>query len=324
MPRQAGRGAHPRSRGENPRRGLASGSRAGSSPLTRGKPCDHPPPARRSGLIPAHAGKTPHGASRASATQAHPRSRGENPIDNLCGSKHLGSSPLTRGKPFESFRQSVETGLIPAHAGKTSGGEDCFALAGAHPRSRGENHTTTLAPIGASGSSPLTRGKLAAAGVIGMFGLIPAHAGKTSVGCSASRRTWAHPRSRGENARSRCLASGRRGSSPLTRGKQARRLRRRRASRLIPAHAGKTSPRPIRVGVFVGSSPLTRGKRRLRDRLPARSGLIPAHAGKTSKPDTLQATPQAHPRSRGENKQAGYPTGNATGSSPLTRGKPGP
>ena len=51
--------AHPRSRGENTTHGGARRSGTGSSPLTRGKldVGDVQPP--RSGLIPAHAGKTP-------------------------------------------------------------------------------------------------------------------------------------------------------------------------------------------------------------------------------------------------------------------------
>ena len=70
--------AHPRSRGENPRRAPVSSSIAGSSPLTRRK---HPRrPHRRQGhrLIPAHAGKTKTAGVLADPDQAHPRSRGEN------------------------------------------------------------------------------------------------------------------------------------------------------------------------------------------------------------------------------------------------------
>ena len=91
------------------------------------------------------------------------------------------------------------------------------------------------------------------------------------------------------------------GSSPLTRGKHAVTLDRVTLTRLIPAHAGKTSaattptpahpahPRSRGENLQVrdrackqhGSSPLTRGKR---DRIGSsryEEGLIPAHAGKT-------------------------------------------
>ena len=79
----------------------------------------------------------------------------------------------------------------------------------------------------------------------------------------------------------------------------------------------------VRLRVL-GSSPLTRGKLdRLGDHGLDR-GLIPAHAGKTMTAIDARACRGAHPRSRGENDAhhvAGNPPG---GSSPLTRGKPGP
>ena len=51
--------AHPRSRGENARRGGPITSGPGSSPLTRGKLCSCLLRCCGRGLIPAHAGKTP-------------------------------------------------------------------------------------------------------------------------------------------------------------------------------------------------------------------------------------------------------------------------
>ena len=72
----------------------------------------------------------------------------------------------------------------------------------------------------------------------------------------------------------------------------------------------------------VGSSPLTRGK------LPHRGGgrkagrLIPAHAGKTACTTWQGPSRPAHPRSRGENGLLLRGVDRATGSSPLTRGKP--
>ena len=70
-----------------------------------------------------------------------------------------------------------------------------------------------------------------------------------------------------------------------------------------------------------GSSPLTRGKPQhvAGDRL--RDGLIPAHAGKTPQPVRADADRRAHPRSRGENAATDVRRANASGSSPLMRGK---
>ena len=111
--------AHPRSRGENLFPHAAPRLRHGSSPLTRGKPGASPqsPPRRR--LIPAHAGKTHHGRARRDLRRAHPRSRGENSESPFHESHLKGSSPLTRGKPRRALHGLRESGLIPAHAGKT-------------------------------------------------------------------------------------------------------------------------------------------------------------------------------------------------------------
>ena len=73
-----------------------------------------------------------------------------------------------------------------------------------------------------------------------------------------------------------------------------------------------------------GSSPLTRGKRARNDRPHPGPGLIPAHAGKTSSIRYIASADTAHPRSRGENRHAATPQPIEWGSSPLTRGKPGP
>ena len=177
--------------------------RAGSSPLTRGKPRYTVGPMGVHGLIPAHAGKTPPWLGVTSWWTAHPRSRGENPKPVTPPEPGWGSSPLTRGKR-ETFGADAERrGLIPAHAGKTprhrsgtrrtaahprSRGENTLIRADdknfrAHPRSRGENSPLHLTPSEVQGSSPLTRGKPwpARYGHRGR-GLIPAHAGKTTPG----------------------------------------------------------------------------------------------------------------------------------------------
>ena len=152
----------------------------------------------------------------------------------------------------------------------------------------------------------------------------------------------AHPRSRGENSGSSSRVSTNVGSSPLTRGKLRPRGLGWSALGLIPAHAGKTTyegsvtfPRAAHprsrgenalccagVGEYPGSSPLTRGKHVQESRGLAPSRLIPAHAGKTSGCKTVIARSPAHPRSRGENQSVSRRCGPATGSSPLTRGKP--
>ena len=193
------------------------------------------------GLIPAHAGKTPLWELDSFQARAHPRSRGE----NLTGAEDqlvsLGSSPLTRGKRAAQVLGLPLDGLIPAHAGKTAQPHCRTRRPGAHPRSRGENTAVTQHDHGHAGSSPLTRGKLGDAGARTLLtGLIPAHAGKTHRRVRWRRARWAHPRSRGENSIMPVGMGVFRGSSPLTRGKHRKSSHRCRGRGLIPAHAGKT------------------------------------------------------------------------------------
>ena len=214
-------------------------------------------------------------------TWAHPRSRGENELNELIGIFDQGSSPLTRGKRERARDMAALVGLIPAHAGKTSFRFSAGALPPAHPRSRGENRSSIQSRSPVGGSSPLTRGKRnRPRRRCKLQRLIPAHAGKTRRNCPRRRMIRAHPRSRGENPTRHGPRPWRHGSSPLTRGKLIEGLEMAVSLRLIPAHAGKT-------------------------------GL--------KLPKMSRGT--AHPRSRGENRSRIIPGFLSQGSSPLTRGK---
>ena len=236
-----GHGAHPRSRGENDHRVRLREHDHGSSPLTRGKPADRALSGKWSGLIPAHAGKTPPPSGARASGPAHPRSRGENDPPTASIADRMGSSRLTRGKHLGRVGTCCDRGLIPAHAGKTN--YPCCAQLQhrAHPRSRGENVVGSIARDAPAGSSPLTRGKhRACRWRRENLGLIPAHAGKTRIRRPGSIGTGAHPRSRGENE-GRCTTTRiEAGSSPLTRGKPEDIAGMVVEERLIPAHAGKT------------------------------------------------------------------------------------
>ena len=173
------------------------------------------------GLIPAHAGKTGFKAGDDRASGAHPRSRGENRRRWLAHEIAMGSSPLTRGKHAIMTRAYEGGGLIPAHAGKTSGSSACSRTRRAHPRSRGENRAFYSWALDARGSSPLTRGKpWAQIKAAVSVGLIPAHAGKTARPRLPTSQARAHPRSRGENLAFVVPIVLVGGSSPLTRGKR--------------------------------------------------------------------------------------------------------
>ena len=234
------------------------------------------------------------------------------------------------------------TGLIPAHAGKTSRGLRSSSPRAAHPRSRGENAGGRDVLPGVNGSSPLTRGKPALPVPLrNVSRLIPAHAGKTLISRAVASQDGAHPRSRGENVFGCGKLTITPGSSPLTRGKHAMDQTRGEVLGLIPAHAGKT-PRFFRAEPSCGahprsrgenyasdafgepvsgSSPLTRGKRLPSRQKRGHTRLIPAHAGKTATGVLRSSATQAHPRSRGENRIVLPSSRRFRGSSPLTRGK---
>ncbi len=215
--------AHPRSRGENQVLRKAPARLGGSSPLTRGKlrrlaSLQLPPR-----LIPAHAGKTWIAGSGAGAWSAHPRSRGENALMFFACAVVFGSSPLTRGKLLAVWDNVLYPRLIPAHAGKTSLLGSGARSSAAHPRSRGENVGGGFGEDLGGGSSPLTRGK-------------------RERSASPPSRPPAHPRSRGENSVHEARFHRALGSSPLTRGKRIPAPLGASGTRLIPAHAGKTTP----------------------------------------------------------------------------------
>ena len=174
------RAAHPRACGENPVPAIATEVAAGSSPRVRGKPGADRAALGRGRLIPARAGKTSRQLSRHTNGRAHPRACGENVFWATSALLCLGSSPRVRGKLQELDPGRARRGLIPACAGKTTGGggtpppgglipacagktqvPDCaVAGEGAHPRACGENSTRSRHPARASGSSPRVRGKL--------------------------------------------------------------------------------------------------------------------------------------------------------------------
>ena len=255
-----GRGAHPRSRGENSPCTTSWLIRLGSSPLTRGKRHEVRGQGCAAGLIPAHAGKTGRWRSRSGVWTAHPRSRGENGEVEIPEWRLDGSSPLTRGKRVERGANLIHIRLIPAHAGKTPSTCPADRRSRAHPRSRGENDEDASGGVGEAGSSPLTRGKRAPRTGGSCRGrLIPAHAGKTCRTFSTCSSLPAHPRSRGENSPSALPMMREAGSSPLTRGKQQRLDRGSVAPRLIPAHAGKTTRAVTRLRAL-SAHPRSRGE----------------------------------------------------------------
>ena len=124
--------------------------------------------------------KTPTKFRFGFAGRAHPRVCGENKGVAVLGKGMKGSSPRVRGKLIGCAGVRVDDGLIPACAGKTVNIPHCICEEPAHPRACGENFYDIQPGDVLCGSSPRMRGKphnhLQTALI---YGLIPAHAGKT-------------------------------------------------------------------------------------------------------------------------------------------------
>ena len=113
------------------------------------------------------------------------------------------------------------------------------------------------------------------------------------------------------------------------------------ATRIIPAHAGQTSPRwwapsfrtdhpracganddfLVQLGAMVGSSPRMRGKLHQVQRATHADRIIPAHAGQTRARSRRPYPPTDHPRACGANTWALTGSIKEDGSSPRMRGK---
>lgn len=152
-----------------------------------------------------------------------------------------GSSPLARGKRRAELLPPPALRLIPAHAGTMDRWQILRFAVAAHPRSRGDHIPLVGDDNAVKGSSPLTRGTHEPTDVLlRPLWLIPAHAGTTRLRAVPCSRTWAPPRTRGDDAvmrKAACLASG---SSPHTRGRLKAVVENVLAPRLLPAHAGTT------------------------------------------------------------------------------------
>ena len=166
----------------------------------RGKQKSIKTSASKSGITPAHAGKTGIKAAFNLDFGDHPRACGENPLNFCTKAARSGSPPRMRGKLKSGYVIPGGGGITPAHAGKT-----CFVTIGTrrykdHPRACGENKGLCWEKTRERGSPPRMRGKrtkMHAEMVDG--GITPAHAGKTPHRNRSPSPPWDHPRACGEN-----------------------------------------------------------------------------------------------------------------------------
>ena len=252
----------------------------GSSPLSRGiRPCGS-----GSGttprIIPALAGNTGVPSWCSGDSRDHPRSRGEYSGSYAQLLNEYGSSPLSRGIRHEFIDLVRDIRIIPALAGNTNSGGVRNSAPPDHPRSRGEYDHVFFVTECRKGSSPLSRGIQMGPTRDSKPGrIIPALAGNTQRETCEFDGRWDHPRSRGEYIAAAGKGGHIYGSSPLSRGIPALCWKRTAPTRIIPALAGNTGVRTMRLGVrpdhprsrgeydstnpstwmVTGSSPLSRG-----------------------------------------------------------------
>ena len=211
-----------------------------------------------------------------------------------------------------------------------------------HPRACGANKGAFAQTLSADGSSPRMRGKHLGADRFNQRGrIIPAHAEQTFPQLFCPVFCSDHPRACGANHGGRAAFHAIHGSSPRMRGKLGQIIKTETRNRIIPAHAGQTSPHAIMPprstdhpracganynGTYstfddLGSSPRMRGKRQADRRGRGPDRIIPAHAGQTTIFLFNSARWSDHPRACGANPCRPPIRWMNTGSSPRMRGK---
>ena len=145
--------------------------------------------------------------------------------------------------------------IIPAHAGQTHRMQRGFMAGPDHPRACGANVHTAYQLRFPAGSSPRMRGKRLHDRCHRQRGrIIPAHAGQTTTTSILTYLITDHPRACGANSVSTSSSYACAGSSPRMRGKQRGIRTRKKADRIIPAHAGQTG-RPLLQAVPAADHP---------------------------------------------------------------------
>ena len=152
----------------------------GLSPRMRG---NHPAQGVQwtlSGSIPAHAGKSPRRTWIFGGYWVYPRACGEIAGQKPKRGSRTGLSPRMRGNRPRFPIPASTAGSIPAHAGKSSIGEEYWTVHWVYPRACGEIPHNFCELQYDWGLSPRMRGNLLDGFVQFFFeGSIPAHAGKS-------------------------------------------------------------------------------------------------------------------------------------------------
>ena len=191
---------HPRACGEHESYAMEGAVQKGSSPRMRGAQSEHEPCARQRGIIPAHAGSTIRARAMCTTARDHPRACGEHNPSTSHVHDSEGSSPRMRGAQSEHEPCARQRGIIPAHAGSTAFRGGNTHANRDHPRACGEHAGRSRVRESSPGSSPRMRGAHTCAHMhTGGSGIIPAHAGSTTLIRRILIFTRDHPRACGEH-----------------------------------------------------------------------------------------------------------------------------
>ncbi len=233
--------AHPRRCGAHPVHVYVRPTQSGSSPQVRGARSLWWLASFARRLIPAGAGRTAGLDAHDAQRRAHPRRCGAHRCPRFLSRFGIGSSPQVRGARGRHGLVDVVTRLIPAGAGRTQDRLQAGPEAWAHPRRCGAHGLWEEKGDGYQGSSPQVRGALTTAEVNPQARrLIPAGAGRTTLGTLGASGARAHPRRCGAHLLLVVVALLEHGSSPQVRGAQLTISDLEAAVRLIPAGAGRT------------------------------------------------------------------------------------
>ena len=172
------------------------------------------------GITPACAGKSQLVKAFQRRSWDHPRVCGEK-VPITCVPKYaLGSPPRMRGKAQHPLLDTLDVGITPAYAGKSTDRLPACSSSEDHPRVCGEKYPSEQHGVRTMGSPLRVRGKAGLShGCLVLVGITPARAGKRVLCLGLPVLRWDHPRVCGEKLSTTSTDIHPAGSPPPVRGK---------------------------------------------------------------------------------------------------------